>query len=507
MKHGQVDRESGVWIYTDRLGKETKSSIGPFRQVSDSMHSLMSYLKDKTQHDKDLSKLISKTLFGWGVMFTGLDEFHDAGPEAESWQIYTRAGLRVPMSHYINGLGKGFHRKYEYKGWYHPDESRPTRKECQKIFELLRGDFHHDYSSLNQILDLEELIETFTREQFETLDILNYNDRCLITGGAGTGKTLMAVKKFVDEVESQKKVALLCFNRLLGNKLAKHIQKSFELGNTKHYVGSLHSLMIKATGATPPKIDAQTFFENDLPLEFLLVQDDKEEKEKFDFLIVDESQDLMKPNYMEVFDSILKKGINKGRWVMFGDFSNQLLYESNPERILETSLSSCSYVRNPPLKTNCRNTKNIVLYNHNLTNCEMQQSPIGMIQGDYVEHYFPVKNKLEVKLEEIISNLLDSGTPMEKITVLSATKPEHTNLLTTEKAKEWIKNGLEFVTVQSYKGLENSFIILTGFEELDTDYATSLLYVGISRARLKLFLILKNGLEKSFNKLLSNNIS
>lgn len=507
VKHGQVSRDEGVWQFENRYGKVNTSTIGPFRQVSDTMHSLRSYLLEVAGNNSKLKEKINKFLFGWGVMFTSLEEFYDYGSEAEPWQLFTRPSFRAPASHYIKELSKGFHNKYSGKHWYNVNDSRPSQKDCEEIFKLLRGDFSYSYTTLNQILDEENLIEHFTEEQFETLSFMEYNDRALIQGGAGTGKTIMAAEWFQRNVGAGLRVGLICFNKKLGNKLNTELSGVIDLNETNSFVGNLHSYMISLTGQVPPEIDAQQFYEIDLPLESLFVLEDIPEEDRFDLLIIDESQDLMTESYLDVFDSMLKGGLSNGKWVLFGDFCNQLIYQNNPKRVLDILSAKSSFVRIPPLKTNCRNSKKIVFYNHTTTGCEKQLSPEGMVDGEKVEHYFPVKSRQVDKVVEIISDLLSKGIPESKISLLTCKSSTYSQLLLNHEIKNWVQKGLVFSTIHSYKGLQNSFVIATEFEELESDHSTSLLYVAISRAKLKFYLVLDKGLENSFNQLLAMRIN
>lgn len=507
VKHGWVSRDSGIWKFKDRHGQVNTSTIGPFRQVSDTMHSLRSHLIELAHDNTRLRAKIENLLFGWGVMFTGLDEFYDYGPEAESWQLFTRPGFRVPASHYIESLSRGFQNKYSDRSWYNVNKSMPSKKDCEDIFKLLRGDFSYNYTHLNQILDEENLIDHFTEEQFDTLAFMDYNDRALIQGGAGTGKTIMATEWFQRNANQGLKVGLLCFNKNLGNKLNAELSKIIDFSAIDCYVGNLHSFMMSLTKRVPPEVNQKSFYEIDLPLETMFALEEWTEHEKFDLLIIDESQDLITESYLDVFDAMLKDGMSNGRWVLFGDFCNQLIYLDNPASVLDILASKAAFIKVPPLRTNCRNSKKIVLFNHTTTGCEKQSSPEGMLEGEKVEHYFPIKTKQAEKVVEIIKDLTSKGIPESKITLLSCKNQDHSAMLQHKEIKDWIKNGLVFSTIHAYKGLQNSFVIATEFEELESDHATSLLYVSISRAKLKFYLVLDKGLEKSYNQLLSMRIN
>ena len=65
--------------------------------------------------------------------------------------------------------------------------------------------------------ETESQLLTLTEEQYEKLDSLEENDRCLFEGGAGTGKTLIAGEFARREAVLGRKVGIFCYNKLLGS--------------------------------------------------------------------------------------------------------------------------------------------------------------------------------------------------------------------------------------------------------------------------------------------------
>jgi hypothetical protein len=59
-----------------------------------------------------------------------------------------------------------------------------------------------------------------TQEQYHVLDGLSENDRVLVRGGAGTGKTLLAIEEARRQARGGRRVVLFCFNRQLAAFLA-----------------------------------------------------------------------------------------------------------------------------------------------------------------------------------------------------------------------------------------------------------------------------------------------
>jgi superfamily I DNA/RNA helicase len=61
--------------------------------------------------------------------------------------------------------------------------------------------------------------------------------------------------------------------------------------------------------------------------------------------------------------------------------------------------------------------------------------------------------------------------------------------------KPQIEDSITFSTIQAYKGLENTVIIMTDVESFDHE---QLMYVGLSRARSGLFILESNEARKEY---------
>ena len=508
VKHGHVKREQGMWVYTNRKGEKTKKPKSPFAQVSDSYHSVRNFLLGKVKKSNPgLYNRLSKIIWSTGVAFTSMEEFVDFEPEGESWQVLSRSGLNMPVINYLYALSKGEHHRSRYKGWYDPDTSRPTKKDCEDVIKVLRGDFDISYNALNDILDTNQSIDEFTEEQFSVLDFARFNPKSLIQGGAGTGKTLLALEMLREKVQEEKSVALFCFNTQLGEKL-HDTSLRIKDDELRSFCGTFHSYLIKKTGLVAPeeKELKNKFFKEDLPLQFLIEFEEINEEEKFDYLILDEAQDLITLNYLEVFNLILKGGLSRGNWVMFGDFSDQSIYENDPVKSLEILRDYSEFSYFPPLKVNCRNLPKVSELNSQFTGVTYSRNYFSDNQG-FCKVYYPVKNKRMDNLIEILDGLKQEGIAFEEITLLSPKSKENSIVNNNEKIEHYISQGIEFSTIQSFKGLENSIIILYDFDEIDSEQSRRLLYVGISRAKQRVYLILDKSLTESAQKIIMSNLN
>ena len=70
------------------------------------------------------------------------------------------------------------------------------------------------------------------------------------------------------------------------------------------------------------------------------------------------------------------------------------------------------------------------------------------------------------------------------------------------KAEKDEQQCIRFASVHSFKGLESAAVVLTDIEDLDDEQAKSLLYVGMTRARLALVLIMADRVRKRYDSLL-----
>jgi hypothetical protein len=505
VKHGGISRKKGEWCFTDRNGKTTCKNTGPFAQQSATINSIRKYVLKKIEHKKELHDRFSKILWGSGVAFTSMTEFVDFGPEGHSWQVLTKQGLNLPIGSFIASLSRGAHNESSGKYWYDVHKSKPTKNDCEQLVKILRGDFDLDYSEINRINDTEAIIEEYTKEQFSLLEFVKFNSRCLVQGSAGTGKTLMALELSRRKVEVGLKVGLFCFNNKLGEKLSTSFQKIDTNHGNESFCGTLHSFLIQKTMTKQPGTSDELpkFYAEDLPIEFLISNEDLSEENKLDYLILDEAQDLISPYYLEVFDLILKGGIKNGNWVMFGDFSSQAIYLNNPDE--SVALLNSNFTTFPPLKINCRNTKEIATQNTLMTGAQVPEFTSKNYSGNNVTCKYPSKSSRKTVLLDILLDIEKRKIPLDKVTLLSPKRFENSLVSDDLQIKQLISKGLKTSTIQGYKGLENTIIVLYDFDEVASEQMQRLLYVGISRARQQLFLVLDKSQEEAVSNLIKKN--
>lgn len=504
VKGGRVKRENGIWYYTNKYNKTDCKTYGPFDQAWEGLYSIRNSLRKRLD---DKHKHLRNVFMGIGVMFPDI-AYESVGIDEEQWQVFDcNDGNRV--RDYILRVAAGSVKAWKNQYGSVTADCRPSNEDIRYIASLLRGDFDKALSLRIQYNYVEEKLITLTDNQYRCIDQLEDNPRCLIIGTAGTGKTLLAVEEVKKSVAKGEKVALFCFNRTLGlwlkeyfNKMPNHL--------LPEYIGTIHGYMMKIlidaneTITFPGENDDDSeFYEKTLPYRATEILDCG--PARFDRIIVDETQDIMSDNFLKFINACVKGGLSRGRWTLFGDFYNQAIYQKNcsPEQftaLLETYTSFIRY----KLNTNCRNTKNICNEIITIVGISDDAKYSGETEGPSVNHIiFQNEAEEKDKLIDIIEELKNNAVEDGRITILSPRKREHSvvRLLEGMRISDYAVPALEeitFSTIQSFKGLENTVIILTDINSFED---RKLMYVALSRARSGLYILESAGARNEYIEL------
>lgn len=505
VKGGRVRRENGIWYFTDKEGKTNSKPRGPFEQASDGIFSIMKAIKDRANLDH---QHLGKLLLGSGVMFPDI-EFFSSGVEEEQWQVFdSRDGNDVKQ--FIKRLSKGAKEKWETHYGKMSTDKLPDSADVKYIASLLRPDFDYAISISAQLRDANEKRISLTKAQYQCLDQLDDNPRCLIQGPAGTGKTLLALEDVKKSVARGERVALFCFNSNLADWMSGYFLKQPE-SLRPCFVGTFHKYMTRVAKEggvlLPIPSDAEKqphYYQTDLPEAAALSLLDS--GAQFDKIVLDEAQDLIRDSYLEVMNACLMKGLSRGRWTMFGDFSMQAIYAdgmSGPEMIDKLE-ENTSFIRFK-LTVNCRNTKPICREIETVTGFKAPNDLWTKVDGPPVQYitWSTMEGQCK-KLKALLKQLENSHIAPEEITILSPKKREDSvvSLLEGYTVKDYrIPIGLNtsFCTIQGYKGLENVVIILTDIEDYSSE---KLMYVGLSRACSGLFVLESDAAKREYDNLL-----
>ncbi|MHA7128528.1 nuclease-related domain-containing DEAD/DEAH box helicase [Algoriphagus namhaensis] len=510
VKGGDVKCIDGVWHFIDRYGNVNKNK-SPFNQARDAMFSLRSAIEKEFGKGHKFTKILS----GFLCAFPHIT-FDKHSVEYESWQILDKDSIQSGTESFFKNLVQQFIKKHKGQRWFSEKDSLPDANDLNSLCDFLRGDFERVRTVKERLAEFDKEVKKYTEEQYRILDSIQLNDRSVTQGSAGTGKTMIALESAVRAAAEGKTVFLTCYNRLIG----EWMQKQVEEWKDKITVSSLHSFLFKQSkGFNYDKSQSskQDFYSKYLPI---LLKDiyQKGISQKFDKLIIDEGQDLIREEYLSLFDSMVTGGFTNGNWEIYGDFERQAIYAQLSKKEMIDLLKSSGQYSNFLLKINCRNTKQIGEETSLISGFEKPPFLLEHLEGVPVEYIFYTDEAHhKTLLVQQLQKLSSSKLPLNELVIISPRKFESScsDSVPGFTIRE-IKNNNEicpaqtfygFATVQSYKGMESNYILITDIEDLSSEIAKSLLYVGMSRARYGLILFIAETMRNEYRELLKRKLN
>ena len=334
------DPTTDVWISTD-AGARRHRIKDPFRQARHAKFAVLSKLRE---HRRWPQCGVGKMLVGHAVLF----------PDVANVEPFCQA--RIPReilgSHAdVAALDTWWDGVLRY--WR--SQNRLLDQPGPRVVALVEDIFARP-AAVRRLLaarlaDEEQAHIRLTDQQKRILGALSGHRRAAICGGAGTGKTLLAVEKAKRLAREGFRTLLLCYNRPLGDYLARVCQ-----GIQGLEVASFHSLcshrcaeasrlagrdLLQEAASESPAGD---LFDVQMPLALAYSVDVLHDR--YDAMVVDEGQDF-KEEYWFPLELLLEEPDHSPLYIFYDQ--NQALY---------TTTKSFPIRAAPYLLTmNCRNTR------------------------------------------------------------------------------------------------------------------------------------------------------
>ena len=188
-------------------------------------------------------------------------------------------------------------------------------QDIDKVVNLLRREFKF-VPALSVIWNgIDEQLLSVTNEKYAIMEGFEENDRLLISGPAGTGKTLLALEQCRRLSAAGKKVLYLCYNRLISS----YVKECRNQEKGTYDVYNLHQLLMEECNDVNVQEVSSEFFEKELPNIFVERNESGLVNRKYDAVIIDEGQDLMNTYYYMCIGYLLNKGFTDGIWSIYFD--------------------------------------------------------------------------------------------------------------------------------------------------------------------------------------------
>ena len=335
----------------------------------------------------------------------------------------------------------------------------------------------------DEIRRVNQRVVKLTDEQLGVFEMLREQKRMVVQGCAGSGKTTLAIHNAKTAARAGKRVLLACFNRPLGQFLARECE-----GEDNIVAGSLYDTVLRwlqQSGVNITPEDSTDWWTNVLP-NAAANRIDAIDK-RFDTIIVDEGQDFH-ANWWVLLEMLLNDQ-QSSSFLVFMDI-HQNIYHGTAD--LPMVLSPVI------LNRNLRNTNQINAAIKEKCGSAIEMKPSGIDGPEVVWRTYIDDDDMLKTIESVLAQLIREGLRPADIVILG-TKAQHRTVLKHGRRlgpsvlveKRQKSNELLTMTMHRFKGLESPIVILCELNDAPSGNHEYLLYVGMSRATALLCVLSK----------------
>jgi hypothetical protein len=364
----------------------------------------------------------------------------------------------------------------------------------------IQPDFNYSETSYQSIIDWLNI------QNLDTFRSLEKNDRIIIEGGPGTGKTTIA-KAFIRRYKTLRGV-YLCWNNLLAATIRNQLLKvGLENCEVSQFISFILKLDSNNKFVTYDDFQQESSLVVEKLTKLFTKLRESDDFIPYDYIVIDEAQDVFDKGAAEVLNlltSINGNGLGTGRYLVF--FDTEQGYRKDIRELDYYAEDISHFGTHFVLNENKRvpNNKQIVDEASKLlqSDNEVQASEIierieGRNDPTIKVFRFQGSNELVKHIKPLLSDLKDGKKKWTDYVVLtdSHNKQLFERLSDIELIKElkpenvkYEENRLSLTTILSYKGLETKHVILIlNNREIIDKFE---LYVGMTRAMYDLEILL-----------------
>jgi hypothetical protein len=471
VKGGKVSIDNGQWYQSDRSGKHKIKS--PVAQSQSSLHALKDWLEDQLG-----TRLSSRSAYMVSLPYT--DVAHD----------WTMAGC--PRSLILDQTESKSPAELVRHAIEHEGGGAAPLAPAflERIVRKLSGNLDTDVEPSSTAQEDEAAQDHLTERQAVLLQATRSLPRIRFTGGAGSGKTWLAVEKARVLSKQGKRVGLFCYNKGLGQYLQDRVSTWRQARPV--FTGEFHEYV---RGLGVPDGSGQDYFDVEMPRLLKELAAKMDPADRLDAVVVDEAQDFA-PLW---WDALLActKDPEGGEVYAFMDDRQDVYRRWGGATADLTTGPTATFV---PIHVddNLRNTRKIAetlkpFAGDHFTPRGSTGLPVRRVEC-------PAEDALGVA-DECVDALIGEGWANNQIALLTTKErhPVHLDFFERGATEEYWREfhageGEFYGHVLGFKGLERSVVVLcvNGFKDMER--AAEQLYVGLSRARSLLVVVGDSGL-------------
>ena len=363
-------------------------------------------------------------------------------------------------------------------------------KNCKEYYSFKKRNLKHG----------EELLKLSSEQKDITKNLLN--TKILLEGIAGSGKTMLAIEAARRAAENKQKTLVICHSSRLNQYLRDSLEDCKEYVHIETMQGHLNYLynLIEFNNLNPNFQVGEQVLKNEVhylkivrPAGVLSVINRMIGITKYDFLIIDEAQDLLTENEMKILSYSLSGGFKNGNWMICYD-REQALYGE-----IDSGLSYLNQFQpdSKKLTVNIRNPRDNFKFAKVFSKVMDAQTRLKNYSTLNVIPYKTIPEGKDILIEFMIKVVKKRNLQPQDITILSPKKKSHTEVLGSQSVLRKGKNSFKiknlskgtyekdivsFCEIDSYKGMENKCIVLTGIEDFSKKENDQLIYIALTRA-------------------------
>ncbi|RSK24924.1 nuclease-related domain-containing DEAD/DEAH box helicase [Hymenobacter metallilatus] len=463
----------------------------PFKQVTGNLF----FIRDRVLPERVGRNVVNSLIIGYGVMFPesglprGFSAYETGSISYDTRLIYTAEDRDVPDSFasYIRRL-KAYWRNHSK---YRQHEGRLSREDKLRIKDFFARDlmFRPPLAGLIRQDAAETLL--YTREQKWVImasQAVGNRAGVMISGSAGTGKTVLALWLAAECVAKGEKTLLLCYNKNLAAWLRQTVKREHPELSRLLTVRNIHALYAEFVR---PSGKGSQYFNEEYPKQFSLEYPTLNQV-PYDRIIIDEAQDIFRESHFRNIDLLLKGGLDSNNWYIFLDRENQDIFRGFDSGFYADFIT----LYNPvvlELRKNCRNTPRVIRSTGLYTGIQCQEAAKtgdGLIEEHFYASETDLINQLIRRVQALVADHVDPADVIVLVPSrdladrLPLRSPALFVSLNDTNVTHPDPKRVRVTTPGAYKGLESAIVILAGIDSFPEDdvYRKTELYLAATRA-------------------------